>query len=138
MANIDNVWIEGSVPALASLAAAWDPARMDVLILLAPRAACDGYGRPEGFRMDADGRLTHSNDAADPPPFNNIGFQVLKPGLIAGPEANGGAFSIVPIWKRLSAEGRLYGAVTDAEVIHVSDPGGLAYAEARLSSASDA
>ena len=132
VANIDNVWIEGAVPALASLAAAWDPARMDVLILLAPRAACYGYGRPEGFRMDADGRLTHSNDAADPPPFNNIGFQVLKPGLIADPEANGGAFSIVPIWKRLSAEGRLYGAVTDAQIIHVSSPPDVAYAEGRL------
>ena len=132
VANIDNVWIERGPPALQSLADAWDPARMDVLILLAPRAACYGYGRPEGFRLDADGRLTHSNDAADPPPFNNIGFQVLKPGLIAGPDANESAFSIVPIWKRLSAEGRLFGAVTDAEIIHVSAPADVAYAEGRL------
>ena len=132
VANIDNVWIEHGAPALQALADAWDPARMDVLILLAPRAACYGYGRPEGFRMDSAGRLTHSNDPADPPPFNNIGFQVLKPGLIAGPEAKEGAFSIVPVWKRLSAEGRLYGAVTDAEVIHVSSPPDVDYAEGRL------
>ena len=128
VANIDNVWIERGAPALQALAEAWDPARMDVLILLAPRAACYGYGRPEGFAMDVQGRLTHSNDPADPPPFNNIGFQVLKPGLVAGE----GAFSIVPIWKRLSAEGRLYGAVTDAEIIHVSSPPDLDYAEARF------
>ncbi len=132
VANIDNVWIERDRPALQALADAWDPERMDVLILLAPRAACYGYGRPEGFRMDVDGRLTHSNDAADPPPFNNIGFQVLKPGLVAGPGEDKGAFSIVPIWKRLSAEGRLFGAVTDAEVIHVSSPPDVDYAERRL------
>ena len=57
---------------------------------------------------------------------------MLKPGLIAGPREDGGAFSIVPIWKRLSAEGRLFGAVTDAEIIHVSSPPDVNYAEGRL------
>lgn len=129
VANIDNVWIEHGRPALGELIDIWDPAKMDVAILLAPRATCYGYARPEGFERDAEGRLTHSNNPDPLPPYNNIGFQLMTPQVVAGGE---GAFSIVPIWKALSAAGRLYGAVTDAEIIHVSDPAGLACAEGRL------
>jgi len=134
VANIDNIWIEGAEPALATLAKAWDPARMDILILLATRAQCYGYERPEGFVRDPQGRLAHSNSPDPLPPYNNIGFQILKPSLLDGyPE---GPFSIVPIWKALSAKGRLHGAVMDGEVIHVSDPAGRDYAEARLAEVS--
>jgi MurNAc alpha-1-phosphate uridylyltransferase len=129
VANIDNVWIERGTPALASLAAIWDPARMDICILLAARADTYGYDRPEGFLRDEEGRLTHSNSADPLPPFNNIGFQILKPSILA---SRTGAFSILPIWKQLSAEGRLYGAVTTADIIHVSDPAGRDYADSRL------
>jgi MurNAc alpha-1-phosphate uridylyltransferase len=129
VANIDNVWIEGATPALQTLARTWDPERMDICILLAARARSIGFERPEGFLRDAEGRLTHSNSPDPMPPFNNIGIQILKPGLLAGqPEA----FSIVPIWKRLSAEGRLYGAVMEGFDMHVSDPATRDEAETRL------
>ena len=127
--NSDSMWIEGQEPNLRRLVAAWDPERMDILILLAARDACYGYGRPEGFIRDDAGRLTHSNNPNPPPPYNNIGFQIIKPQLLDGLT---GAFSILPIWKRLSAEGRLHGAVMDGEVIHVSDPAGRDHAERRL------
>ena len=129
VANIDNVWIEGKTPALASLSDGWDPEVMDIRILLSPRANCYGYNRPEGFVMDPAGRLTHSNSPDPLPPFNNIGFQILKPALLSGREAS---FSILPIWKDLSARGRLFGAVTDATIIHVSDPAGRDYADEQL------
>ena len=130
VANIDNVWIEGRTPALDTLAAAWDPERMDICILLAPRARTSGFERPEGFLRDDEGRLTHSN-ATDPlPPFNNIGVQILKPQVLAGQAQP--AFSVVPIWKRLSAEGRLYGAVMDGFDMHLTDPAARADAEIRL------
>lgn len=130
VANTDNIWIEGARPALASLADLWDPAWMDVAILLAPRDRSTGFERPEGFLRDAEGRLTHSNSTDPLPPFNNIGFQILDPRILAG--HGHGAFSIVPIWKRLSAEGRLYGAVMDGFDMHISDPEALAAAETRL------
>jgi MurNAc alpha-1-phosphate uridylyltransferase len=129
VANIDNVWIEGARPALETLAQTWDPERMDICILLAPRGRSLGFERPEGFLRDAEGRLAHSNSPDPLPPFNNIGIQILKPSLLAGqPDA----FSIVPIWKRLSAEGRLYGAVMEGFDIHVSDPATRDAAETRL------
>jgi MurNAc alpha-1-phosphate uridylyltransferase len=131
IANTDNVWIEGETPALRGLAELWDPARMDVAILLAPRERSTGFERPEGFIRDAEGRLTHSNSPNPPPPFNNIGFQILDPRILAG--HGPGGFSIVPIWKQLSAEGRLYGAVIDGFDMHISDPAAVDAAELRLS-----
>jgi MurNAc alpha-1-phosphate uridylyltransferase len=133
VANIDNIWIEGDRPALQTLVDAWDPERMDLCILLATRDRSLGFERPEGFVRDAQGRLTHSNAVDSPPPFNNVGFQMLKPELLDGRPA--GAFSIVPIWKRLSAEGRLFGAVMDGFDMHVSDPATRDLAEARLKAA---
>ena len=130
VANIDNVWIEGATPALGSLAAAWDPERMDICILLAPRGRTSGFERPEGFLRDEAGRLVHSNSTDPPPPYNNIGVQILKPQILAG--HGPGPFSIVPIWKRLSAEGRLHGAVMDGFDMHVTDPAARAAVEARL------
>ena len=130
VANIDTVWTDGERPALRALAEAWDPERMEVAILLAPRAQTYGFERPEGFLRDAEGRLTHSNSVDPLPPFANIGFQIIKPEIL--PRDAVGAFSIVPIWKALAAAGRLHGAVTDAYVMHVSDPAALAACEARL------
>ena len=130
IANTDNIWIEGARPALRALAEAWDPARMDICILLAARDRSTGFERPEGFLRDAEGRLTHSNSPDPLPPYNNVGFQILKLSVLDGQPA--GAFSIVPIWKRLSAEGRLYGAVMDGFDMHVSDPAARDAAEARL------
>ena len=129
VANIDNIWIEGARPALSSLVETWDPERMDICILLAPRSRSTGFERPEGFLRDEAGRLTHSNSADPLPPFNNIGVQILDPAVLAGHE---GAFSIVPIWKRLSAQGRLYGAVMDGFDMHVTDPAARDEVEARL------
>ena len=120
VANTDNVWIEGDRPALRGLADHWDPARMDICILLATRDRSSGFERPEGFLRDGEGRLTHSNSVDPLPPFNNIGFQILDPRVLAG--LGEGAVSIVPTWKRLSAEGRLHGAVMDGFDMHISDP----------------
>ena len=130
VANIDNVWIEGATPALEALAAAWDPQRMDICILLAPRGRTLGFERPEGFIRDEAGRLTHSNTVDPPAPFNNLGIQILKPQALYGQPP--GPFSIVPVWKRLSAEGRLFGAVMDGYAMHVTDPSAREAVEARL------
>jgi len=129
VANIDNIWIERGGSALGALAAAWDPELMDLCILLAARADTYGYDRPEGFLRDEAGRLTHSNSPNPLPPYNNIGFQILKPQVLGD---RAGSFSVVPIWKQLSAEGRLFGAVTDARIIHVSAPPDIDVADAAL------
>src|SRR3954468_12327161 len=56
--NSDTIWIDGVKPNLGRLADAFDPARMDALLLLAPTASSIGYTGRGDFAMAPDGRLT--------------------------------------------------------------------------------
>jgi MurNAc alpha-1-phosphate uridylyltransferase len=64
-------------------------------------------------------------------PYANVGFGIMKPEILDGEPAEG-AFSIVPTWRRLQAEGRLFGAAMDGFWMHVGDPAAREAAEARL------
>jgi len=130
LANIDSLWLEGATPALEALRRTWDPAVMDLLLLLVKRGHGIGFEGPQGFFLDADGRLTHSTDPDVVTPFANVGFGIMDPTVLDG--AGTGAFSIYPTWKRLQAQGRLHGAVMDAFWMHVGDPAARDAAEARL------
>jgi MurNAc alpha-1-phosphate uridylyltransferase len=130
VANIDSLWLEEGTPALESLKAAWDPSAMDLLLLLVRRGHGIGFEGPNGFFMDEAGRLTHSTSAEPPTPYANVGFGILKPQILDG--APDGAFSILPTWRRLQAQGRLYGVAMDAFWMHVGDPAAREAAEARL------
>ncbi|THD58457.1 MAG: nucleotidyltransferase family protein [Phenylobacterium sp.] len=130
VANIDSLWLDTGEPVLERLKAAWDPARMDLLLLLVARGNGLGFEGPQGFAMDAEGRLTHSTSAEVLSPFANVGFGILKPQILDG--QGDAAFSIVPIWRRLQDEGRLHGLVMDAFWMHVGDPAARDAAEARL------
>ena len=130
VANIDSLWIDGETPALEALKRAWDPTRMDLLLLLVARGNGIGFEGPQGFLRDEAGRLTHSTSTEVVTPFANVGFGILKPQILDGQGA--AAFSIVPIWHRLQAAGRLYGAVMDAFWMHVGDPAARDAAETRL------
>ena len=57
--------------------------------------------------------------------------QILKPEVLD--EEPDGAFSILPTWWRLQAQGRLFGVVMDAFWLHVGDPAARDEAEALLS-----
>jgi N-acetyl-alpha-D-muramate 1-phosphate uridylyltransferase len=131
LANIDSLWLEQGRPALETLKAAWDPARMDLVLLLVKRGHGIGFEGPQGFFMDAEGRLTHSTAADVATPYANVGFGILKPQALDD-QPPGGAFSIYPTWRRLQAQGRLYGAAMDAFWMHVGDPAARDEAEARL------
>lgn len=132
LANIDSLWLERGTPALETLKAAWNPERMDLLLLLVRRGNGIGFEGPLGFFMDEQGRLTHSTDPDVTPPYANIGFGIMKPQVLDASPATG-PFKIQPVWHRLQAEGRLHGAVMDAFWMHVGDPAARDEAEARLS-----
>src|SRR5580692_7906836 len=44
LVNADTMWIDGVRPNLARLAETFDPARMDILLLMAPTTSSIGYG----------------------------------------------------------------------------------------------
>ena len=131
VANIDSLWTSVAEPPLETLKRTWDPDAMDLLLLLVPRGRGLGFEGPQGFLMDADGRLTHSTSPTVVTPLANVGFGIMKPQILDDrpPE---GAFSIIPTWRRLQEEGRLFGAVMDAFWMHVGDPAAREAAEARL------
>jgi MurNAc alpha-1-phosphate uridylyltransferase len=129
VANIDSVWIESGEPALQRLIRAWDPDRMDDLLLLVPVADSLGFeGRGDFFRAE-DGRIAHRGGAPSAP-YAFMGVHMLDPRLIDAWPA--GPHGIFPRWMSYAERGRLHGVVMDGVWMHVGDPAARAAAEARL------
>jgi len=128
VANIDSVWTQPT-DNLAALAKAWDPERMDVLLLLARREASIGFEGAGDFFLGDDGRLTFRGDAPSAP-FAYMGVHITKPGIVA--DEPRGPFSLTRVWRRLAEQGRLYGQVLDGFWMHVGDPASRSEAEAKL------
>src|SRR6478609_5051101 len=55
--NSDTLWIDGTKPNLSRLADTFDPARMDILLLMAPTATSIGYAGSGDYAMASDGVL---------------------------------------------------------------------------------
>lgn len=134
VANIDSVWIEHGAPAIPSLIEAFDPSRMDALLLVTPTEAAMGFDGPGDFLMDAQGRLTFRRDAgAETAPYAYIGVHMTDPRSIY--DHGQPAFSLVPaIWGAMAAKGRLFGLVLDGDWMHVGDPAARDAAERKLTS----
>jgi len=131
VANIDSVWTERR-SALRALAAAWDPDKMDVALLLAPLDRSLGFEGDGDVFLEPDGRLRFRGDAPSAP-YAYMGVHITKPQIVDdGPE---GPFSLAAIWRRLASEGRLYGVPMDGFWMHVGDPQSRDEAEARLTEA---
>lgn len=128
--NTDAIMIDSAgEEACALLAAAWNGAEMDALLLLVPIARTSGYDGRGDFDRSADGRIAlRSRETA---PYVFTGLQIIAPSLIdEGPD---GPFSTRVLWDKAAERGRLYGAVYGGDWLHVGDADGLAAAEARLS-----
>jgi MurNAc alpha-1-phosphate uridylyltransferase len=130
VANIDSVWIEAGAPALEAMAAAWDPARMDVCLMLAPTETSLGFHDSGDVFMEDDGAVRFKA-AGETGPFVYVGVHICDPRItVDGPE---GPFSLTPIWRRLAADHRVHGVAPDGLWMHVGDPDAKLAAEARLS-----
>jgi MurNAc alpha-1-phosphate uridylyltransferase len=130
VANIDTLWTDDHL--IERLIAAWNPARMNDLLGLAPMRQTVGFNGPGDFFIDDDGALTHRGEAAAAP-LVYMGLHLLNPVLIeAWPAAPHGIFGH---WMDWAGEGRLHGVVAEGLWMHVGDPAALALAEARLARA---
>jgi MurNAc alpha-1-phosphate uridylyltransferase len=129
VANIDTVWLEDGVRALDAVAGAWDPAKMDACLLLAPTRTSIGFHDSGDFFLEPDGRLRFKAEG-EVGPYVYVGAHITRTGIVAdGPD---GPFSLTPIWRRLAAEGRLYGVSPPGLWMHVGDPTARDRAQARL------
>jgi MurNAc alpha-1-phosphate uridylyltransferase len=126
VANTDALWIEGPRPNLSRLAEAWDPSRMDILLLVAASTASVGVDWPGDFLMAADGRLTRRAER-EVAPFVYAGVGVMKPELFAAETRK--VFPLVPFFYEAAKKGRLYGQRLDGIWLHVGVPEMIAEAE---------
>ena len=127
--NSDNIWIDGPASAFHDLSGAWDPARMDGLLLLVSQNGARNFRGKGDFHMAADGRLARRK-AEGIAPFVFTGIQLVSKHLLR--EAPGGPFSTNVLWDRAIAEGRLYGVAFTGEWFEVGDPQAIAPTEAAL------
>jgi MurNAc alpha-1-phosphate uridylyltransferase len=128
--NSDTLWIEGVTPNLPQLAASFDPARMDILLLLASTTASIGYEGRGDFIMAPDGRLSRRAER-QVAPFVYAGAAMLSPAPFA--DAPKGKFSLNTMFDRAIEAGRLYGQRLEGTWMHVGTPAAIAAAEAAIS-----
>lgn len=125
--NTDAVWTGEN--GLGELRRAWDPTRMDGLLLLVPKAAATGHTGPGDFDMDIVGRLRRGRSHV------YTGAQILRTdGLSTIPDR---VFSLNRLWDRMLEEGRLYGCVHQGGWCDVGRPESIPLAETLLSEAED-
>ena len=125
--NADTFWIDGPGESnIARLARAWDPPRMDMLLLLAPLDRAVGHSTGRGdFAADAEGRLARSADG-----LVYAGVAVLKRSIFAGDE--GAVHSLNLHFDRLIERGRLHGVAMDGLWLTVGTPDAIGEAEAAI------
>jgi len=123
--NGDVLWQDFGPPALARLAAAWDDAKMDGLLLLQPVARAVGYDGAGDFEMAADGCLERRQGSSAP--FVFTGVQLLHPRLFdTAPE---GRFSLNLLYDQALSKGRLFGLAHKGAWFHIGTLSGLAMVE---------
>ncbi|WP_290810045.1 nucleotidyltransferase family protein [Ferrovibrio sp.] len=128
--NADLIWRDGgSETAMQRLAAGFDPAAMDGILLLQPRAQADGHDGPGDFFLEDNGRLRRRGENAIAP-YIYTGVQILQPALFR--DAPAGAFSLNILYDRAIATGRLHGLVHRGSWMDVGTHDGLKQAEATL------
>ena len=125
--NSDSFWIEGARPNLRWLAGAWDEARMDALLLLAPTVRAIGYRGRGDFRMDTHGRLVRRPER-EVVPFAYSGAAILHPRLFSDTPENE-PFSLNLLFDRAIEAERLFGVRMDGLWLHVGTPEAIGEAE---------
>ncbi|HET6838754.1 MAG TPA: nucleotidyltransferase family protein [Bradyrhizobium sp.] len=127
--NADTMWIDGVRPNLARLAEAFDPARMDVLLLMAPTTSSIGYGGSGDYAMLPDGALRKRREH-QVVPFVYAGVAIMSPSLFA--DAPSDEFSLTEIFDGANAQERLFGLRLDGVWMHVGTPDAVHAAEEAL------
>ncbi|MGE5201282.1 MAG: nucleotidyltransferase family protein [Acidobacteriota bacterium] len=127
--NSDAVWVDGPVPALTRLARAFDPARLDAVLLVHETVWAVGYEGLGDFFLDPWG-VPRRRLEREVVPYLFAGVQLLSRRLFEGEEA--GAFSMNRLWDKAMERGRILCLVHDSAWFDVGTPEGLAATEARL------
>ena len=121
--NADTFWIDApGADNLRALAAAWDPGRMDMLLMLAPVASAVGHTGTGDFAFTDGTAITRSRTG-----HVYAGAAILDPAIFEGDEPE--VHSLNMHFDRLIARGRLHGHVMDGLWLTVGTPDAIGAAE---------
>lgn len=124
--NADAIYKGANV--LDFLSAAWQPARMDALLLLVPHARAIGHLKQGDFFLE-DGHLRRRADA-DQAPYIYASTQIISTdGLKDCPDE---PFSLNFYWDKLIARGRAYGIEYPGKWVDLGQPESIPLAEKLL------
>ncbi|HEU4805402.1 MAG TPA: nucleotidyltransferase family protein [Nitrobacter sp.] len=124
--NADTMWIDGARPNLTRMTETFDPAHMDILLLMAPTASSIGYSGSGDYAMLPDGALRKRKEN-QVVPFVYAGAAIMSPALFAG--APRGEFSLTTMFDRANEQERLFGLRLDGVWMHVGTPDAVQAAE---------
>jgi MurNAc alpha-1-phosphate uridylyltransferase len=124
--NSDTMWIDGVQSNLKRLAEAFEPARMDILLLMAPTASSIGYGGRGDYGMLPDGALRKRREH-QVVPFVYAGAAIMSPRIFA--DAPRGEFSLTRMFDAANEQERLFGLRLDGVWMHVGTPDAVNAAE---------
>lgn len=127
--NSDNIWLDGPRNAFGALSDAWNPEKMDALLLLVNHARAFNYQGLGDFHLDQEGRITRRRPGRIAP-FIYTGLQIVSHRLLR--DAPEGSFSTGVLWNRAIAEGRLHGVSHTGLWYEVGEPQMIAPTEAAL------
>ena len=128
--NGDAFWLDApGGSGLHHLATTFDPARMDILLLLQPvsrMTLTEGVG---DYDLTAEGRAIRNRAKSGTHMF--AGIRLCGPGIFSGtPE---GTFSFLDLMDKAESEGRLFGLEHKGDRHHISTPEDLAAVDRAIS-----
>src|SRR6266851_4399723 len=129
--NGDVLWLDGKDHALSRLAAAFDPARMDAVLLFQRTTNAVGYEGSGDYFLDSLG-VPRRRGEREIAPFLFSGVQLLHRRLFDGVAER--RFSLNLLYDRAECAGRLCTIVHDGEWYHIGTPDGLDATRTRLNS----
>ena len=125
--NTDAIWM-GANPFETALAA-WDPDKMDVLLVCIPLEKCVGRAGTGDFDMSKSGTLERGES------YVHGGVQIIKPETLE--QIDDSIFSLNRVWNQVAATKRLYGVHYDGQWCGIGTPSGIDLAEAMLKRSAD-
>src|SRR5580704_30518 len=129
--NSDILWLDGLGPALNRLALAFEPEKLDAVLLMQSTVRAVGYDGIGDYFLDPLGQPRRRGER-EVAPYIFAGVQILHRRLFAGIEDE--VFSLKRLFDRAEDAGRLGAIIHDAEWFHIGTPEGLEATRARLAS----
>ena len=127
--NTDAFWGTGLPQPLQTMMDAFDPALMDIQLLLADKTRSLGFNGAGDFFMAGDNTLSRRGEAKTAP-YAFTGVRIINPKIYDNAPVK--PFSSNVIWNDYLENGRVHGVVLDDFWLHVGDPTALADAETWL------